>query len=212
MVEIKEMMKSGCICPFSGRNADGSKTVLFSYRRWNAEKFSALDFVVLIVYIVTTVLKEEETQISGVSLVYDFTNASLKHMMSPADFVDYMKLNKYCSSARLKSVLIMNLPSFAKTLLQIAKPMLGEKLSKRIFLVDDLKNHIDVENLPIELGGKTKSIDEMMQDFYELKLKYSDEFDKTWYSNVDAKKDDMERIWSNSNNEISGSFRKLEID
>jgi CRAL/TRIO domain len=215
MPRAMEMLKTGCVLPFTERDVHGQKFVLLNVSRWDVNEFNVYDYVRLQSYILTVLLEEEITQICGICFIFDYTNVSLRHFFSPNDLVNYLGFVKNCSNARIKGIYFVNFPSFGKFVLRTVKSMLSEKLNKRLFVldnIDELKSVIDPAILPKEYGGNEKSIDEMLQDFYELQAKHKENVDKIWNFKVDQQKVNLEKVWANVVDESIGSFRKLEID
>lgn len=214
MSRAKEMMMTGVLCPFSERDSNGQKILLLTVNRWDVQKFSAYDYVRLVSYIFSVLLEQEETQVSGLSFIFDYTNVCMKHFLPPSDIVDYLEFIKNCASARIKGIYFINVPSFGKFVLNLVKSTLSKKLNKRLFIMNnsnDLKDYISIKILPKEYGGEEKTIDEMMQDFYELEAEFRENVDKIFDFKIDSKKIEPGKMWSKVN-ETVGSFRKLEID
>lgn len=104
------------------------------------------------VVISASLLEEEETQIAGVATIIDHEGITMKHtsLFSVTDIVDFADCLKN-AVGRYKQLFLVNLPTFAVFLLDVARSTLNDKLKKRIVLpksVDDLKNYIDPSLLP----------------------------------------------------------------
>lgn len=68
-------------------------------------------------------------------------------------------------------MIMINLPSFANVMLEIAKKVMSEKLRNRITLLKDmseLESEIDISILPTENNGGSISESEMLKSFREL--------------------------------------------
>jgi hypothetical protein len=110
----------------------------------------------------------------------------------------------------------VGLPSFARQLLNWGLTFVNEKLKKRVVFVKDieeLKNFVDFQLLPLEYGGKV-SIPEHVKFLKENLLKHRDLILTSIDIDADLKKNlEVEEI---SEPEIDlgipGSFRKLEFD
>lgn len=131
-------------------------------------------------------------------------------LFSVTDIVDFANCLK-TAVGRYKQLYLVNLPSFAVFLLDVARTTLSEKLKERIVLpksMEDLKNYIDASLLPKEFGG-SKSEEEHMEIFNEYfrgvrpSLERIKQRDIDWHKvpNMNGKAP-----------EAVGSFRKLEID
>lgn len=216
-IDIDDAMKmfdSGFCYPLSGRDAEGRKVVMVRFQKWNTDLYTVYDATRLLAYVVTVLLEEEETQVAGYIFVLDYANTTLKHIISPVDLIDFMNFLKHCSACRQKGNYILNLPSYANILIEIALTVLSEKLKKRLFLLkqgDELKSHIDPAMLPKEYGGQQSEAD-MMKEFLAIRDKYQANLRKIIDFQVDSSKVPHEKIWSYGDEEAVGSFRKLEID
>jgi CRAL/TRIO domain len=174
LTKFETMMKlfdAGYCCPLSERDSEGRKIVMFITRNWDTDTFTTGDAIRLLIYVLSVLLEEEETQISGISCVFDHKNLSLSHLFSPLDISKLMHFAKNGSRARLKDNFVINLPIFAAFMVELFTKTLNEKLSKRVFVLksdDCLKKHIDPSILPKEYGG-SKTQAEMMQDFFSFR-------------------------------------------
>lgn len=117
-------------------------------------------------------MEEEETQISGFVVIVDCSNVTLSHfsLFPVADVINFVKIIKLSSVGRHKRMLMINLPSFANLMLEVAKKVMSEKLRNRITLLKDmseLENEFDVSILPAENGGLYPQ-SEMLKNFKEL--------------------------------------------
>ncbi|CRL05182.1 CLUMA_CG018229, isoform A [Clunio marinus] len=208
-----DLYEAGYCYPLSGRTKDGQRVVLIQTKKLDTEKFTIFDGSRLLCFVIQALLEEEETQIAGIILVFDHSGANIKHLMLPMDFRDFMDLSLKCSMYRQKGFYILNIPTFGQILFDIFKSVLSEKLRNRIHTLkpDDLKNHIDPEMLPVEYGG-VKNEEEMKEEFKKVRDEKKEIWDHLLHFEVDWSKVPKEKIWSNSEEETVGSFRKLEID
>jgi CRAL/TRIO domain len=159
-----------------------------------------------------SLLEEEETQIAGVATIIDHEGISMKHtaLFTVSDIVDFANCMK-SAVGRYKQLFLVNLPTFAVFLLDVARSTLSDKLKQRIVLpknMADMKNYIDISMLPKEHGGVMPEAEHM-------------EIYNEYFRNVRPKLDEIKgRVidWTkvpdlkNSSAETVGSFRKLEID
>lgn len=178
-----------------------------------------------------SLLEEEETQIAGVATIIDHEGITMKHtsLFSVTDIVDFADCLKN-AVGRYKQLFLVNLPTFAVFLLDVARSTLSDKLKKRIVLpksVDDLKNYIDPSLLPKvsfyyihyftnywfsfifqEYGG-TLTEAEHMEIFNEYFKGIRPNLEKLRAKVVDWNKVPSMKLGPADN---VGSFRRLEID
>lgn len=137
----------------------------------------------------------------------------MKHtsLFSVSDIVDFADCMKN-AVGRYKQLYLVNLPTFAVFLLDVARSTLSDKLKSRIILpknMDDVKNFIDIKLLPKEFGGEISEADhmEIFNEYFRSvrpqleRIKNEREID--WNRVPDSKARAAETV---------GSFRKLEID
>lgn len=131
-------------------------------------------------------------------------------LFSVTDIVDFANC---CSNAvgRYKQLFLVNLPTFAVFLLDVARKTLSDKLKERIVLaknMEDLKNYVDPKILPAEHGGLISEADQI-------------ETFNTFFRSVRPSLEEIkERVidWNkvpdlnSKTKETIGSFRKLDID
>jgi len=162
-------------------------------------------------HIISVLLEEEETQICGYSLVFDFSNVTLKQMscFSIKDMIETADaLNN--GSGRNKQMILVNLPSFAAFFIEMAKKSMKQKLRERIVLVKSMEKVEDFIKpssiLPKEFGGELSEqehLNRFMVKYNEGRSKLDEIYLKPKV-NLEAQKKIV--------NETVGSFRKLDID
>lgn len=134
--------------------------------------YTFADILRLVTLIAQTLLEEEETQISGVVVILDYTNVTLAHLrLFPlSDVVSFVEIIRTSSIGRHKMMYMVSMPNFATVLMEVAKKVLSEKLRKRIKLLksmNDLQDELDMSLLPLEFGGKIpESV--MLDEFKKL--------------------------------------------
>lgn len=212
-MKVIKLLNTGTFVPFPNRDAEGRRFILFRVSKWDTEIFTAFDIMRTLVYCCLILLEEEETQIAGISYVFDVAGLSASQLLTPKFLKDGMDLMLNCSPIRYKDSYVMNLPSIGKFVLDFVLSMIKGKLSMRVSSLDnssDLKNHIDSNILPKEYGG-TQSCDEMLDKFLieeagrrSILLDYLN-FD------LDFNKIPFESFYSVEEEGV-GSFRKLDID
>lgn len=158
-----------------------------------------------------SLLEEEETQICGVATIIDHEGITMKQtsLFSVSDIVDFVNCLK-TAVGRYKQVYLVNLPSFAVFLMDVAKTALNDKLKKRMLLVkdmDDLANYIDPKLLPKEYGGVLTQT-EHMENFTNYFKTVRPSLESIKNRDIDWNKvpDMKQKV------DVVGSFRRLEID
>lgn len=209
-----ELFECGYCYPLSERDEEGRRIIMLQAARMNIEKFSPYDAVRLFVYVCLVLLEEEETQISGILMVTNDANSTLKHMISPIEMMDFMEFVKKCASFRQKGIYMLNLPAFSSFCIDIMKSVMSEKLRSRLHVLkpsEQLKDYINPSLLPKESGGIKPEV-EMMNDFRKLEAERREKVLQRLNVKVNWLKAPYDKIWSSGEDESGGSFRKLEID
>jgi CRAL/TRIO domain len=208
--KMMELFESGFCCPLTGRDSRGRKIVMFITRKWDTSIFSSMDVTRLIIYVVYVLSREEETQIAGISYIFDLKNITMSHISVPPNFKSFANFAKKYGTLQLEGFYLLNLPTFAAFIIKFFKKLLPKKLRTRFLVLesnDCLKNHIDLTIFPQEYGGnQTQTV--MRRDFLLMEEKYREiilehfklEVDGTYALNIEQKNEDV------------CSFRKLEID
>lgn len=215
--KMSELVDSGYMLLMPERDPEtGCRVVMLRPANLNVEKFASSDYFKLSSLISEVLCDEEETQICGLKFIVDFSNTPLKFftMFSLSDLKNLASLSQSSLAVRQKGHYVLNLPTYANSVLQFIKSLLSEKLKKRIFFLNDveeLKNHLDVGILPEEYGGKikvedaTKYLKEQFKENYEM---------INWLNlmEIDITKESNRNRDSDLDSSTMGSFRKLEID
>lgn len=212
--KFMELFDTGCCIPFPERNAEGQRIILLRFGLWEPEHFTPVEFMQMLMYVCIMFLEEEETQIAGIAFIFDAAGVSTRHLVTPMFVKNFMTLMITCSPIRYKDSYIINLPSYAKFIVDLALSMMSGKLSMRISSLDDPKdilNHIDQSLLPKEYGG-TETCAEMKNKFLAMNEEKYEEVIEHLDVDIDWGKVPSDYMNSKEIEEGIGSFRKLEID
>lgn len=206
---LSEIYDSNFIVPLPKRDEEGARVILLQPGNVNAKKFNFDDMVKISSLIVLTLLEEEETQVGGFVYIFDHKNITMDFisLLSLTNVKNHLQCIMNAFPCRQKKVVIINSPSFAVTVIELAKSFLTEKLRKRIFCykgTENLHNHIDKKLLPREYGcEESATIHEMKEEFKKTIKLQADHIKKY---------DEQEIRVITKEGEYTGSFRKLEID
>lgn len=166
------LYETGVAYPLTERDEEGRRIIFVQTRKLDPKLFSATDALQLLTWIAKVILEEEETQIAGIITIIDQSEISFNHLrlLSMRDAIDFVSVVRNGSVGRQKGMYLVSLPGFASFMLEIGKKAAGEKLKKRIHLVENMKamkGLIDPKLLPLELGGEIPEA-EMMSTFKKL--------------------------------------------
>lgn len=211
-VEImKSLIRCGYVYILKDRDSLGEAVFCINAAKFDTEKFNS-DISFHSTYMTASVAIEDEvTQIIGLTYILNYSNTtmSLFSLYPVADIVDWVK-STGALPGRFKKFIIIGLPAFTNTLLNLVKMTMTEKQRDRLLILDtydELCQHIDPSILPETLGG-TQSEAQIIDHFIE---RFDDNLDKLRASN-DFEIDDAKVALKSDVNETVGSFRKLDID
>jgi hypothetical protein len=209
---IRQLYSSGYIFPLRERDENGCRVIMIQASKLDTTKFTFVDVLKIINFVIFTLLEEEETQIAGFIYIFDHHEISLDYILlfSLIDVKGYLTCIQNAIPCRQKSGIWINLPSFAVKLLDFAKSLVNKKLRSRGHFYngssEQLNKHIETRILPKEYGGQV-SISELMDEFKEIAIKTE--------AKLRAIEDigfDMEYMKKTGVGDDAESFRQLEID
>ncbi|CAO1371848.1 unnamed protein product [Diamesa serratosioi] len=209
---MMKIIDRGIVYPLSQRDAEGRKVVLFRMGNLDNTLCTAENLFSTYFEVFTQLIEDEDTQISGFVVIIDYTGLSMKHMsiftISDVKLLADNILNS--TPFRFKFINILNIPSFARFLLDIFKMALSDKLRKIITFskdLEELKLKIDEKLLPKELGGlipESEMIKELKETIKQNQKKRQEIYDTKVDLNMIVRK--------KTEDSDTGSFRKLEVD
>jgi hypothetical protein len=169
LTKVWELFECGYAYPLVERDDEGKRIIMVQAKRFDTKKFTSSDAIRLLAIIAMTLMESEETQIAGISIISDFTGASLSYfnLFSLKDIKHLADCTRNATIARQKENFLVNLPPFAVFLLEIGRKALSEKLRNRLIVIksiNELKKFVDPILLPTEHGGITSEA-EMMESF-----------------------------------------------
>lgn len=173
MTKLWELFDTGYAYPLTDRDDEGKKIIFIQARKFDTQKFTSVDAIRLIGLIVAILMEEDETQISGISTISDFTGVSFSYfkVFSIRDIKDFADCAKNATVGREKENYFVNLPIFASFLFEIGRKAISEKLRQRLINtrnIAHLMTYVDPNLLPKEVFGGTKSEVEMLEAFRKL--------------------------------------------
>lgn len=161
---VEHVLHSGVIRVLCSRFEDGSKAICVYPGKWDSANVPFVDNFRATLLILDRLVEDEETQIHGFSVIYDFTDASFLSMLKVAqsDLITkgvLMELLQDSFPARFKGVHLVKQPWYISVVLSVIRPFMKQKLRERIlghgYDFDSLHRYIDSEGLPEELGGNS---------------------------------------------------------
>jgi len=168
-----QLMFDANINVLAGRDQDGRRVLIAQCgEAWNTAKVSN-DNVFQIFYLIhQAALLEPATQVNGVVVILDFDGLGMKQVkeLTPTFAFRLLTFIQDAMPLRLKEVHIVKQPFLFNMVWTIFKPLIKEKLKKRLFFhgtkMESLHKHMDPNYLPADYGGKLPKIDYSGKDWY----------------------------------------------
>ncbi|KAF8778817.1 alpha-tocopherol transfer protein-like [Argiope bruennichi] len=141
------------------RDPEGRAIFVFRGGLWDPSLCSADDLFRANVICLEKQIDDPLTQINGVVAILDMKSLGFHHVrhFSPSHALKVVSLVQDSFPARFKAVHIVNEPALFDLVLTIVKPLISEKLKKRIYThgsnMKTLHSHIPTDILPSEFGG-----------------------------------------------------------
>ncbi|CAL1273965.1 unnamed protein product [Larinioides sclopetarius] len=141
------------------RDPEGRAIFVFRGGLWDPSLCSADDLFRANVICLEKQIDDPLTQINGVVALLDMKMLGFHHVrhFSPSHALKVVSLVQDSFPARFKAVHIVNEPALFDLVLTIVKPLISEKLKKRIYThgtnMKTLHSHIPPDILPCEFGG-----------------------------------------------------------
>ncbi|XP_075169009.1 alpha-tocopherol transfer protein-like isoform X2 [Haematobia irritans] len=156
--------------------------------------------------------------ICGLVFCIDFAKATTAHIMSLTPSIIKKLIFYYEKSLplRIKAVYLINLSSYAQTVMKMLIQYAPEKLKSRIYLCGTdtsvLEEQLPRKYFPVEYGGENGSLDQLCQDFNKVWDEYREYFKQNAEYGTDESLRLGKKIDFDDDLGIGGSFRKLDVD
>ncbi|XP_063698149.1 clavesin-1-like [Culicoides brevitarsis] len=219
---LLQLFKEGFFIPLPERDHRGRQIVIYRFENLDASKYSSTDVFRLQEICFQTMYDDEETQIAGFVLVFDYSGITMKHvaMFSLTDYREYAKVVRQSCPVRMTSLLVLNMPAFLRAFYEITVSFMQKKVQDRFQMfksLEDFKKEVDVDDYPTEYGGKLK-LESILKTFQKKMLKKRDQILALDEMAIEIS-EDMDKDWFKLNGKsniqaggVIGSFRKLEVD
>ncbi|XP_014243927.1 clavesin-2 [Cimex lectularius] len=215
---ILELINKGFYFVSPVRDQHGRRVTIGIANNFDPHKYTNVHMAKVMLLTFETLLEDEETQIMGFTHFVDVKNASTAHvtLWNVTEFATMFKWGEHSYPMRHKSVHLLNVHPALKYVYDFAKSRVTQKIKDRFKIHNSLSEvHADIDPsaLPKEYGGVIPMADMIESWKLELgkqhqKILYGDKMKLLDNSCVMKKKSAQ----NNNIGDISGSFRKLEVD
>lgn len=229
---LLELVNKGFIFTLPERDALGRRIIMYRAKMFDLSKNNNVDLMNTIMLSYETVLEDEHNQINGIVHIVDCSNCGLEFLtlFTPKEATRILKNGEKIFPMRHKTIAIINIAPVLKIALDLAKPLVSEKIRQRLHLASstDELTFVDKKLLPKEYGGIMPMADMVELWKKELEAKRTTLLDNdkiminlSMYSqgaqdgSVVALKSPINSCDSSEDTNVyglQGSFRKLEVD
>ncbi|CAD6234039.1 GSCOCG00012358001-RA-CDS [Cotesia congregata] len=186
-MDDQDVLSSGLVVPLPVRNRDGCRLFLIQCgSRWNPNEIS-LDQMLRGIRLVTeSALFEPETQVCGVHLLFDLGGFTLSHALcfTPTFAKAELDWVQKCYPGRIKGLHMVHNPFLFNMVFALFKPLLTEKLRKRIYFhgtnKESLLKVVDRKAVPKYMGGDLDvPIQPVGKPLWEYYCNFQQEFEES---------------------------------
>ena len=142
------------------------RTLVFLFAGcWNTKLYTFEDILRALLFTVEYLIESERTQLFGFVLVIDFTGWKFNdcNLLRKQHLQDAIVVFQDCFPGRFKSIHFINQPWYVRAMLTLVKPMLKDKIHKRMFFhgknILALQKFVHRDVVPRELGGNYTIVD-----------------------------------------------------
>ncbi|CAH2066478.1 unnamed protein product, partial [Iphiclides podalirius] len=217
---IQGILKLGAFLPLRNcKDTDSSRICILRIGVFNPTEYNLSDLI-KVAFMITEImmLEDDNFTVSGEEVIIDMRNVGVNVLSqwTPALAKKVITCFEKALPVRLKSNHILNTPTGFEAAYTILKAFLGEKLKKRIRVLNQnyeaLYKEIPKRVLPEEYGGEGENIQELT-DYWVAKV----ESYRDWFLREDTERSDETKRpdkpkTTSSLFGVEGSFRQLEVD
>ncbi|XP_074030265.1 retinol-binding protein pinta-like [Leptinotarsa decemlineata] len=176
---MQEIMDNFCYIPMPKATDEGYRVIIFRLFDDNPD-FNIVNFHSLI-YNVTEVRMKEDYNVGDI-MVYDFKHLNLEHLAqcTPTHIKNYTTILEKAFNSNIKQMHLINHPSFAEPVINLARKLLNPKVAQRFFFhksTDSLKEYVSEDILPKDFGGTGPSLKEYSEIWKKKFTEYKERFD-----------------------------------
>ncbi|KAL4141451.1 hypothetical protein QTP88_004089 [Uroleucon formosanum] len=210
-------MKTSLFIPLPKLSSEGYRVSLSRIRTPEVDNFEFADYV-KVNFMSIDIRLSKLDMFKKEIFIFDLKDITMSLLTS---MLPHMKKFVYCATTayplRIQEIHIVNMPSYAQTMVNMVLSVLKKKIANRIKIhtsLEDLKKNISADILPLDYGGTfPKTSEELIVDWQEELIKHREWFLSQNSVNCDENKRTKKPcVKVNMLTGIEGSFRKLEVD
>lgn len=214
--EIAQSIKTMSFLPLSKLTSDGCRVSIL--RVFEPELYNTIvpEDILKVTYMSADLRLKIDHCRSDI-LIFDLQNFTMPIIsLAMANLRKFIILGTKGIPMRHKSVLIINAPSTAESLIMLAKSFIRKDLVKKLFVLksaEELLEHVSTKILPKDYGGEGPELLETRDAWIETLKSY-----REWFISENKVKADVSKRLNHTNSRLGnldsldGSFRKLTVD
>lgn len=107
VMRMKKFFQTGFAYPLMERDAEGRRLIMINQSRLDPEFFNSADAFHLFFVVFSTLMSEEETQVSGVGVIASYENVTMKYiaLYSISEFLAVAKYLKNSCPGRMNDAI-----------------------------------------------------------------------------------------------------------
>lgn len=225
---LNDIVTCGYIFATPKRDKNGRRVVIINAKCFNAKQYTSSDQAKAHFLTYEFLMEDPQTQVLGLTHVGDFSGVTTAHITNwnPTEFARIFKWGEQSLPLRHKEIHLVNVPSTLKWMIDFVKNRVSSKIRQRLNIYTndkDLFKAVDIECLPLELGGKmpqSEMVELWKRELIEKRdiilqldeMKLLSDRGILRKSSHNSEKSTNQPTFVSQIESIQGSFRKLEFD
>lgn len=217
--KLRSIIKLGLMFPLPGYDSDGRKVIFGRLGAWDPSKHKPEDlFKAAGMLFDVMFLEDEQMTVTGIVQANDMTGLTLKHVAAlPLPLIKRVSTTwQEGYPFRPKGVHYINTPQAFDALFNLFKPLMREKMKKRIHMhgsnIDGMCKFFPREMLPSEYGGSAGTVKEIADQWLRKMDEHRDWFLEDEKHTADESRRPGKPKTTADLFGTEGSFRKLDFD
>lgn len=173
--KLQELLDVGICLPL--RKLDDHGRLIFIARfSYDTHKFTLPEAIKVSTMAIDLALRDSvESSLYGVAFILDFAGATFRHItqVTPSILINMVHGWQGCYPIRIQSLNYINIPEYAKFIIECVRYFLNKKLRERLHVYSQKTTHdcfkdIPADILPVEYGGTDGTIEELKEYWKEM--------------------------------------------
>ncbi|XP_023024466.1 retinol-binding protein pinta [Leptinotarsa decemlineata] len=176
---MQDTMDKMCFIPMPKATDEEYRVIIFCIFEENAD-LNIINFYSLLYNVIEVRMKEDYNV--GDIMVYDCKNLNLGHLAqcTPTQIKNYSTILEKAFNNNIKQIHLLNYPSFAEPVINLARRLLNPKIAQRFFFhksTDTIQDYVSKDILPKDYGGTGLTLREYNEIWRQKFTDYKERFD-----------------------------------